>query len=77
MGMTTIAEAMEILQIGEPWRPCIIYLQMLCFVGIMYPLHALNLNMLKVQGRSDLFLRLEIIKKSLAIPVILIGIFLA
>ena len=48
---------------------------MLSFVGMMYPLHALNLNMLQVQGRSDLFLKLEIIKKALAVPIILIGIF--
>ena len=55
MGMAAVAEPMVIVLIGEPWRPCIIYLQMLCFVGMMYPLHSLNLNMLKVQGRSDLF----------------------
>jgi O-antigen/teichoic acid export membrane protein len=47
---------------------------MLCFVGMMYPLHALNLNMLQVSGRSDLFLKLEIIKKMLAIPTIIIGV---
>jgi O-antigen/teichoic acid export membrane protein len=47
---------------------------MLCFVGMLYPLHALNLNMLNVQGRSDLFLRLEIIKKALAVPVIVIAV---
>ncbi len=75
MGMAAVAEPLVIVLIGEPWRPSIIYLQMLCFVGMMYPLHALNLNILKVQGRSDLFLRLEIIKKTLAISVILIGIF--
>ena len=42
---------------------------------MFYPLHALNLNMLNVQGRSDLFLKLEIIKKLFAIPVIIAGIF--
>ncbi len=73
MGMAAVAEPMVIVLIGEPWRPCIIYIQMLCFVGMMYPLHALNLNMLNVQGRSDLFLKLEIIKKTLAVPVIVIG----
>jgi teichuronic acid exporter len=41
----------------------------------MYPLHALNLNMLQVQGRSDLFLKLEVIKKIIAIPTIVIGVF--
>lgn len=73
-GMAAIAEPMIIAFIGEKWRPSIIYLQMLCFVGALYPLHALNLNMLNVKGRSDLFLNLEIIKKILAIPTIIIGI---
>jgi Membrane protein involved in the export of O-antigen and teichoic acid len=74
MGMAAVAEPMVITLIGEQWRPCVIYLQLLCFVGMMYPLHALNLNMLNVQGRSDLFLKLEIIKKVLAVPVIVIGV---
>ena len=74
LGMAAVAEPMIIVLIGEKWRPSIIYLRMLCFVGMMYPLHALNLNMLQVQGRSDLFLKLEIIKKILAIPIIIIGV---
>lgn len=74
LGMAAIARPMILTLIGEKWEPSIIYLQMLCFVGMFYPLHALNLNMLQVQGRSDLFLRLEIIKKALAVPIIIIGI---
>jgi teichuronic acid exporter len=75
MGMAAVAEPMIHTLIGAKWEPAIIYLQMLCFVGMMYPLHALNLNMLQVQGRSDLFLKLEIIKKIIAIPTIVIGVF--
>ena len=63
LGMAAIARPMILTLIGENWEPCVIYVQMLCFVGMFYPLHALNLNMLQIQGRSDLFLRLEIIKK--------------
>ena len=74
LGMAAVAEPMIITLIGEKWRPSIIYLQMLSFVGMMYPLHALNLNMLQVSGRSDLFLKLEVIKKILAIPTIVIGV---
>ena len=74
LGMAAVARPMILTLIGEKWEPCIIYLQMLCFVGMFYPLHALNLNMLQVQGRSDLFLRLEIIKKALAVPIIIIGV---
>jgi teichuronic acid exporter len=73
-GMAVVAKPMVLTLIGEKWQPCVIYLQMLCFVGIFYPLGALNLNILKVEGRSDLFLNLEIIKKIIAIPVIITGI---
>jgi len=75
LGMAAVARPMILILIGEKWEPCVIYLQMLCVIGMFYPLHALNLNMLQVQGRSDLFLRLEIIKKALAIPVVIIGVF--
>jgi len=75
MGMAAVAEPMIHTLIGAKWEPAIIYLQMLCFEGMMYPLHALNLNMLQVQGRSDLFLKLEVIKKIIAIPTIVIGVF--
>lgn len=74
LGMAAVAEPMIITLIGEKWRPSIVYLQMLCFVGMMYPLHALNLNMLQVSGRSDLFLKLEVVKKLLAIPTVVIGV---
>lgn len=74
IGLCAIAEPLIIVLIGEKWRPAIPYLQLLCFVNMLYPLHALNLNILKVKGRSDLFLILEIIKKTLAIPTIIIGI---
>jgi teichuronic acid exporter len=76
MGMAAIAKPMIITLIGEKWLPSVIYLQLLCFVGMFIPLHALNLNMLEIQGRSDLFLRLEIIKKFLAVPVIFVGVFI-
>jgi len=75
LGMAAIARPLVLTLIGEKWEPCIIYLQMLCFIGMLYPLQAINLDMLQIQGRSDLFLRLEIIKKALAVPIIIIGIF--
>ena len=73
--LAAIAEPMITAVIGAKWLPSVLYLQLLCFVGMIYPLHALNLNILQLKGRSDLFLRLEIQKKILIIPVIFIGIF--
>lgn len=74
LGMAAVAEPMIITLIGVKWNQSIIYLQLLCIVGMMYPLQALNLNILQVVGRSDLFLKLEIIKKALTVPIIVIGV---
>ncbi|MFA5714097.1 MAG: lipopolysaccharide biosynthesis protein [Bacteroidales bacterium] len=74
LGMGAVAEPMVETLIGHRWAAVIPLLQLLVFQGMMYPLHALNLNMLQVQGRSDLFLKLEIIKKILAVPTVIIGI---
>lgn len=76
MILAAVAKALILTLIGVKWSQSIIYLQLLCFSLMLYPLHSLNLNVLNVKGRSDLFLKLEIIKKILVIPVILIGIFL-
>jgi O-antigen/teichoic acid export membrane protein len=73
-GLAAVAEPLVITLIGEKWRPIIIYLQLLCFAGSLYPLHSLNLSILKIFGRSDLFLRLEIIKIFLIIPFVYVGI---
>jgi len=52
---------------GEQWLQSVPYFQFLCLGGIMYPLHSYNLNILKVKGRSDLFFKLEVIKKATCI----------
>ena len=68
------AREIVLILIGEQWAPSIDYLKIICISGMLYPLHSLNLNMLNAKGRSDLFLWLEIIKKIMVIPVIVIGI---
>lgn len=76
LGMAAVAKPMIVMLIGEKWLPAVPMLQILCFNMMLYPLHSINLNMLQVQGRSDLFLKLEIIKKCIAVGPILLGIFL-
>lgn len=76
LGIAACAESMIRVLIGDQWIECVPMLQIICTYGMLYPLHALNLNMLQVQGRSDLFLRLEIIKKIIAIGPLLLGIFI-
>lgn len=61
---------------GPNWIPSIPYFQILCLAGMFYPINAINLNILQVKGRSDLFLRLEIIKKIIGIVFIMIALLL-
>ena len=63
MGLAAIAEPLIKSLVGENGLLPIPYFQILCFAGMLYPLHSLNLNILQVKGRSDCFLKIEIIKK--------------
>ena len=75
IGLAAIAKPLIIVLIGEKWLQAVYFLQIICFAGMLYPLHAINLNILQVKGRSDLFLNLEIIKKIIAVGPIVAGMF--
>ena len=70
-----ISEPLLYCLIGPKWQEAATYLPLICIAGSLYPLHAINLNMLQVQGRSDLFLGLEIIKKVIALGPLFVGAF--
>jgi O-antigen/teichoic acid export membrane protein len=61
--MAALAKPLFHVLLPDQWLPAVPYLQLMCIAGLLYPLHAINLNILKVKGRSDLFLYLEIVKK--------------
>ena len=65
IGLAVVAKPLVLVLLTDKWLPCVPYLQLLCVVGLLYPLHAINLNVLIAQGRSDLFFRLEIYKKAI------------
>ncbi len=73
--LAAIAGPLIDLVFGTKWLPSVPYFRVLCFAGMLYPLHAINLNILQVKGRSDLFLKLEIIKKAI-MTVIIIAVLL-
>lgn len=75
LGMVAVSRPMIYVLIGSKWEIAAKFLPIICLQMMLYPLHAINLNMLQVQGRSDLFLRLEIIKKTVSIIPILLGVF--
>ncbi len=72
IGMAALAHPLVISLVTDKWAQCVPYLQIICFSSMWYPVHAINLNLLQVKGRSDLFLRLEIIKKALITVVVFI-----
>ncbi len=74
IGLAALAKPFIITLITDKWATSIPYLQILCFALMWYPVHTLNLSLLQVKGRSDLFLRLEIIKKIMAVCILFISV---
>lgn len=64
VGLSAVAKPLVLLLLKEQWLFAATLLQIICFSMMWYPIHAINLNLLQVKGRSDLFLKLEIIKKN-------------
>lgn len=76
LSLGAMAKPLIYCLIGPQWDQAASFLPLICISMSLYPLHAINLNMLQVQGRSDLFLKLEIIKKVISIIPIVIGVFI-
>jgi polysaccharide biosynthesis protein len=73
-GLAAVAFPMIRIILTPKWEGCSLYLQIICFALMLYPIHAINLNLLQVKGRSDLFLRLEVIKKIVGVCIMCITI---
>lgn len=70
IGLAALSKPFILLVLTDKWVEVILILQIICFAQMWYPVHAINLNILQVMGRSDLFLKLEIIKKIVGITVL-------
>ena len=75
IGMAACAKPLIYVLIGEKWLPCVPMMQILAFNLMLHPLQQININMLTVQGRSDIQLVLQIIKCVIAIGPILLGVY--
>lgn len=71
MGLASCSKALISVVLTDKWLPAMPYLIIFCIVYAFYPIHTANLNAIKALGRSDLFLKLEIIKKILNLIIIL------
>lgn len=77
ISLGAVAEPFIYCLIGPQWNEAANFLPLICVSLSLYPLHAINLNMLQIMGRSDIILILEIIKKILAVVPLLLGIFVS
>lgn len=75
VGLSVVAEPLVSLLLTDKWLPCVPYLRVYCFIYAFYPIHTANLQALNAQGRSDQFLKLEIIKKIYGLIVLAITVF--
>lgn len=75
LGLMVVAEPLVITLIGEKWLPSVPVLQILCLSGVIWPLHVINLNVLMAQGHSNLFFRIEVLKKIIGVVAIVVASF--
>lgn len=73
-GLIAVARPMVLLLLGEKWLPCVPFLQIMCVAYSFWPIHIANLQALNAMGRSDIFLKLEILKKLIGMVVVVVGI---
>lgn len=68
-----LAETLFLAVLPARWLPAVLYLQLMCIAALLYPLHSINLNILKVKGRSDLYLAISIFKKVTQLSILFIS----
>lgn len=74
IGMAAIAKPMVILLLTEKWVACVPFVQISCISLALYPIHTANLQAINALGRSDIFLKLEIIKKIIGLILLVVAI---
>ena len=73
LGLFAVADTMVLALLGEKWMICVPYLRIMCIASSFWPIHITNLQAINAVGRSDIFLKLEVIKKSIGIMGLVIG----
>ncbi len=77
VGLAVCAEPVVRLLLTEKWLPCVFFLRIYCVTYAFYPIHTANLNAIKAMGRSDLYLKMEIIKKVIGLAALLCTMFIS
>jgi O-antigen/teichoic acid export membrane protein len=74
-GLAVLAKPVVLLLLGEKWLPSVPFIQVYCFIYLLYPIHTSNLSAINAMGRSDIFLKLEIIKKCVGLTFLIGGLY--
>ncbi len=77
IGLAVCAEPLIRLLLTEKWMGCVLFLRIFCISYLFYPVHTANLNAMKAMGRSDWFLKLEIVKKVIGLSAVLITMWIS
>ena len=77
MGLAICAVPLIRIVLTDKWLPAAFFLRVFCFTYAFYPIHTANLNAIKAMGRSDLFLKLEVIKKVVSIAALVSTMFVS
>ena len=77
IGLAFCARNVVVVVLTEKWLPCVLFLQIFCITYMFYPIHTANLNAIKAMGRSDLFLKMEILKKAIGMILLLATMFIS
>ena len=73
VGLAVCAEPLVSIVLTEKWLPCVPYIRIFCLVYAFWPVHTTNLNAIMAMGRSDMYLRLQVIKKLFGFVVLIIS----
>lgn len=71
--LAVVAKPLVVLLLTEKWLAAVPFLQITCFALGLEPLQTANLNAIKAMGRSDIFLKMEIVKKTISIAILLLS----
>lgn len=74
LGMVASADTIVSLVLTDKWLPAVPYLQIFCITYGLWPIHTANLQAINAMGRSDIFLKLEFVKKVIGVTVLLISV---
>ena len=74
-GLAAVASPLISLLLTDKWLPAVPYMQIYCFTLAFYPVHSCNLQAINAMGRSDIFLKLEIIKKLMGVSFLVVAVF--